>query len=472
MGQVRKIRTVGDPVLRKKAWPVRHINRSLETLIDDMLETMYMAEGVGLAAPQVGVSKRIIVIDVGEGPVELINPEIITTEGEGLGTEGCLSVPGKAGEVPRASRLRVSGLNREGKRVWYEAEGLFARVLQHEIDHLDGVLFIDRAERVWDVPPETELRIVFMGTPEFAVPILEKLVVKGCMVVAVVTRPDRPRGRGQRLRASPVKEAALRWNLPVLQPERPGDPSFLEELAGLRPDVIVTAAYGRILPPVLLELPARACLNVHPSLLPLYRGPAPVHRALMRGEECTGVSIMYMSEEMDAGDIVLQREMEIEPGEDRGNLEKRLAETGADLLLQALRLVAGEEVTRLPQEHKRATYAPALAAEEEEIRWARPAREVINIIRALAPSPGARTAVGSRWIKILRASVVPALEGRTEPGRVLEVRPREGFVVAAGEGAVLVEAVKPAGGKAMSAADYLNGNPLHAGDRLSGSSHP
>jgi len=465
-GRLLEIRTVGDPVLRRKAKPVRNVNRAVRALLDDMLATMYAADGVGLAAPQVGVSKRIIVIDVGDGPVEVINPEIVSAEGEESGTEGCLSVPGKAGEVRRAARVRVTGLDRTGRRVWHEAEGLFARAFQHEIDHLDGILFTDRADRVWDVPPETTLRIVFFGTPEFAVPVLEGLVAAGCRPVAVVTRPDRPRGRGLRTRPSPVKESALRLGLRVLEPERLKDPAFLEELAGLRPDVIVTVAYGRLVPPEVLALPRRGAYNVHPSLLPRYRGPAPVHRALLDGAERTGVTVIHMTEEMDAGDIVLQQEVPVAPEDDRGALEGRLAEVGTELLLRALRLVASGEAPRRRQDPAGVTYAPALTPADEVIDWTRPAGAIVNQVRALAPTPGARTSLAGRVLKILRAEAEDAAAAPAEPGTVVALRPGAGFVVAAGEGAVLVRRVKPAGGREMEAADFLNGHPLRPGDRL------
>ncbi len=497
-GRILEIRRVGDPVLRRRAKPVPRVTSSLRALVADMLATMYAADGVGLAAPQVGVSRRLIVVDVGEGPVVLFNPEVLHREGEELGTEGCLSVPGKAGEVKRAARVRVRGLDGEGRPVWHEAEGLFARALQHEVDHLDGILFVDRAERVWDVPPETNLRLVFFGTPGFGARVLEGLLAADCRVVAVVTRPDRPRGRGGKVLPSPVREAAERAGLPVLQPEGPGDAGFLEEVAALRPDVLVTAAYGRLLPPALLALPRLAALNVHPSLLPAYRGPAPVLRALLDGVERTGVTVMRMTEELDAGDVVLQREMEVGPEEDRGSLERRLAEEGARLLVQALRLLAGGELPARRQRAEEATYAPALRPEEERLDWAEPAVRVVNRVRALAPEPGAHTFFRGRRLQVLAASLAegpaPPAEGvspagaatgaataplapaagavaagdrrEAEPGEILEVRPGEGFTVAAGTGAVLVRVVKPEGGRAMTAAEFANGARLRAGERL------
>lgn len=462
-----EVLTVGNPTLRKKSNPVKKVNGAVRQLMDRMLATMYAADGVGLAAPQVGVSKRVIVIDIGEGPIALANPELLAREGEELGTEGCLSVPGKAGEVKRAKEVRVTGLDRDGQKVWLEGKDLLARAFQHEIDHLEGILFTDRAERVWDVPPETTLRIIFMGTPDFAVRILERLSEAGCHPLVVVTQPDRPRGRGLKPRPSPVKAVAEVRKYEVLEPETLRDPEVLEELAALRPDVIVVAAYGKLLPQQVLDIPKLGCLNVHPSLLPAYRGAAPMQWALMKGETETGVCIMHMARELDAGDVALHQTVPILPDDTYGSLSERLARVGAELLLRTLRLVAGGEVPRRPQDHARATYAPPLTREEERIPWDEPAARVVNRIRALSPRPGARTLAGGEVLKILRAKAVDGAAGAAGiPGMVVEVRPGEGFVVAAGEGRVLVEEVQPAGGRPMSAAAFLNGHPLQPGDRL------
>ncbi len=466
-----RIRTIGDDVLEKKARPVKHVNRSIRSLMDRMLATMYSAEGIGLAAPQVGVGKRVIVVDIGEGPIFLANPEILRAEGTEAGNEGCLSVPGKAGVVERYKSITVTGLDKDGHKVWIDATDLLARVFQHEIDHLDGVLFIEKATKVWDVPPETTLRIVFMGTPEFAVPILAGLLNRGCHVVAVVTQPDRPRGRGHAVRPSPVKGFALDNGIRVMEPTRLRDPEFLKEMADLRPDVIVTAAYGRLIPRELLDLPPMGCYNVHPSLLPAYRGAAPIHHALLRGDTRTGISIFRMTEELDAGDIIVQEETEIRPDEDRGSLEKRLAERSSEVLLKALRLVATGEAIPVAQDASKATYAPMISSADEAIDWQKDARTVVSQIRALAPAPGATTRLAGQPLKVLAASVWEGQAGDglnpdAAPGTVLAIVPREGFVVACGGGAVLVRQVKPAGRRAMQAADFLNGSPLQPGDRL------
>ncbi len=458
---MRPILTIGDPFLRRRARPVEKVTGAVRRLAEDLLATMYAHDGVGLAATQVGVDLRVMVVDAGEGPVVLVNPEILSSAGEEVGVEGCLSVPGLAGEVARAQEVRVRALDLQGETVWLEASGLLARVIQHEIDHLNGVLFVDRALRVWEIPPESRVRFIFFGTPEFSARVLEGLLAGEARPVAVVTRPDRPRGRGWKERPSPVKELALREGIEVWQPENLSSPAFLEEVRRAEPEVLVVAGYGAILPSALLALPPWGGLNLHPSLLPRYRGMAPVIRALMNGEKVTGVTVMRMTPRVDAGEIVMQEEVEIAPDDDREILERKLARVGTKLLLRALRLIArGEGLPAKPQDESRATYAPPLRPEEEWIDWTRPAREIVNLVRALSPAPGASAFLGSRRVKILRAELT---EGRGVPGEVLGVD-KEGFTIAAGEGAVRVLAVKPAGGRAMDAGAYLRGHRLLPGE--------
>lgn len=459
-----EIRRDPDPVLRKVAKPVRRVNRQVRDLLDDMLEAMRRARGVGLAAPQLGISRRVIVVDVGDGPVELINPEIVHVEGSETAVEGCLSVPGLVGDVPRYRKVRVSGLNRHGRQVWVEAEGLLARALQHEIDHLNGVLFLDRALEVREVMPAP--RVVFLGTGPFALPILEALHAE-CDLLAVVTRPDRPRGRGLRPGPTPVKERAGELGVEVLQPASLADGDFLARLGDLRPDYLVLADFGRILPPALLGL-GKAVVNVHPSLLPRWRGPAPIPRALMAGDEVTGVTTLHVSERVDAGDIILQKEIPISPEDTAGTLRARLAREGAELVLRTLHLLMKGEAPRLPQDEGRATYAAPLTPADEVLDWGRSAEEVANQVRALAPSPGARTRWGGRQLKVGRVRVVaaaPESPGDARPGQVVALT-GEGFLVACGRGAVEVLEVQPEGKRPMAAADFLRGYRLGVGEVL------
>lgn len=308
------------------------------------------------------------------------------------------------------------------------------------------------------------MRIVFLGTADFAVPSLYRLIMAGHDVALVVTQPDRPRGRGRRPGVSPVKEMAQRFGIPVYQPERIRAAEAVETICRVGAEVLVVVAYGQILPRQLLDCVPLGGINLHGSLLPAYRGAAPIQRAIMAGERVTGVTTMHMTEEMDAGDIILQRQCAI--GEDSyGELSQRLALLGADLLQETLDQLHWGTAPRVPQDASRATYAPPLQRGDERIDWRCPARDVVNRVRALSPAPGAVTRVGDSPLKILRARVVPGVTGRA-PGEVVEVVPGEGFVVQAGDEAVLVLEVQPAGRRRMPAADYLRGHRLPPGTRL------
>ncbi|MGB9660626.1 MAG: methionyl-tRNA formyltransferase [Moorellaceae bacterium] len=313
------------------------------------------------------------------------------------------------------------------------------------------------------------MRLIFMGTPQFAAISLKALLESRHEVVGVVTRPDRPRGRGQRVVFSPVKELALSRGLPILQPNDLKDPEFLDALAGLGAEVIVVVAFGRLLPPAVLHLPPLGCINLHASLLPRYRGAAPIQRAIINGEQETGVTTMYMVEQLDAGDIILQEPVAIRPEMTAGELHDILAAVGARLLVQTIDLIEAGMAPRHPQEEALATYAPPLLPEEEEISWEQEAERIVNLVRGLNPFPGAYTWWEGKRLKIYRARVVGKAEeagGRAVPGEVVAVRPQEGFVVQAGQGQVLVTEVQPPGKRIMAAAEYLRGYPLKVGERL------
>ncbi|WP_027356485.1 methionyl-tRNA formyltransferase [Desulfofundulus thermocisternus] len=310
------------------------------------------------------------------------------------------------------------------------------------------------------------MRVVFMGTPDFAVPALHALVNAGYPVVGVVTQPDRPRGRGGRIQPPPVKQAALRMGLPVLQPVRVRDDYFIEQLRELKPDIIVVAAYGQILPPSILYLPPRGCVNIHASLLPRYRGAAPIHRAIMNGERETGVTIMLMDEGLDTGDILLQQAVSIEETDNAGVLHDRLALLGAELLLKALQLLKQGNLRRRPQEDSLATYAPPLTREDEIINWERAARDLYNQIRGLDPWPGARTWWEGKVLKVWRVSIKG--EGNPVkgviPGQV--VTAGEEVLVATGKGYLSLQEVQLQGGRRLPIADFLRGHNLVPGTVL------
>lgn len=317
------------------------------------------------------------------------------------------------------------------------------------------------------------MRIVFLGTPEFAVPALEA-VLAASDVLAVVTRPDRPKGRGRRVEPPPVAAAAMQYGLDVLQPVSLRDPAFLRRLRELAPDLLVTVAFGRLIPPAVLEIAPLGGINLHPSLLPRYRGAAPIPRAIAAGETETGVTVLQMSEEMDAGDIILQRSILINPEDTTRTLEARLAREGADLLVEALRLLDTGKVTRRPQDPAQVTFAPKLSQAEGLISWSDPAPRIVNLVRAFDPWPVAYTLREGEQLKVWRATALadpPAPPGaRPAPGIVIRAAPVEGepLVVAAGEGSVAIHEVQPASGRRMSAAAYLRGHPLAPGTVLGG----
>lgn len=306
-----------------------------------------------------------------------------------------------------------------------------------------------------------------MGSAELACLSLEALARQpDFAVVAVVTQPDRPRGRELKLQASPVKEAAGRLGLPVLQPARAREEGFIAELRELRPDLIAVAAYGQILPKTILDLPRFGCLNVHTSLLPKYRGAAPIQWAILNGEPETGVTIMKMDAGLDTGDILTQAATPILAEDNAETLHDRLGQMGADLLLSTIRDHVAGKITPRAQPAVGASLARKLTKEDGRLDWNLAARELWNRIRALTPWPGAFTDVPSQpqphLLKIWRAEVA---EGRGAPGDVLEAG-KPGLVIACGTGTLRLQEVQREGGRRMSAADFLAGHPLKPGSKL------
>ena len=302
-------------------------------------------------------------------------------------------------------------------------------------------------------------RLIFMGTPQFALPSLEALISHGEEVLAVITQPDRPRGRGQRVTPSPVKELALSWKLPVLQPRSLKDPSLAQQLTALGPELIIVVAYGRLLTHELLAVPALSFLNVHASLLPAYRGAAPINWALIRGERETGVTIQWMVHELDAGPIFLQERVPVMEDDNFGALSGKLAERGAVLLVQALERLRRGEAVKEPQPQEGVTYAPPLSREMRRLNWQLPAREVAGWIRGLDPSPGAYALWRGEVLKLFAARVKKSAGGAAAPGTVLGLSSR-GLEIVCGQGSVLVQELQLAGHKRLTAPEFLRGHPL------------
>ncbi len=312
------------------------------------------------------------------------------------------------------------------------------------------------------------MNIVFMGTPDFAAASLEALLKSDDAVVSVVTQPDRPKGRGQILTPSPVKLLAQREKIPLLQPLKMKDSEFLQALAAWKPDLIVVTAFGRILPPAVLSLPPRGCINVHGSLLPKYRGAGPIQWAIINGERETGITTMLMDEGMDTGAMLLQEAIPITDDDTAGTLSPRLAELGGRLLVETIaRLKAGILVPK-PQDSLQATMAPLLKKEDGAIDWTLPARVLANRVRGLAPWPVAYTSVpgGDRWM-IWRAQALPG-PATKPPGVVMEVT-SEAIHVATGEGVLALLELQPANSRRMAVVQYVAGHPISAGLQLGGS---
>lgn len=309
------------------------------------------------------------------------------------------------------------------------------------------------------------LRVVFMGTPDFAVPCLDLLVAEGYQVVAVVTQPDRPKGRGQKLAQSPVKEAALAYNLPVLQPSKVKEADFQAELALLKPDLIVVVAFGQLLPKVLLDLPPLGCINVHASLLPQYRGAAPIHWSVINGESVTGVTTMHMDVGMDTGDMILKAEVPIAENETTGMIHDKLKERGAALLKETIQLLAAGTAPRTKQNHECATYASMLHREIEGIDWHGSAITIHNLVRGLNPWPGAYCSYQDKNLKTWQTRIYHSEEQGSQPGRVAKIT-GEGFVIETGQGMLEVLEVQPASKRRMSGKDFVCGYGIVVGDIL------
>ena len=303
------------------------------------------------------------------------------------------------------------------------------------------------------------MKILFMGTPEFAVPSLKALVKAGYEVCGVFTQPDKPKNRGMKLLPTPVKEYALTENIPVFQPEKLRDGSALDIIRGLEPELIVVAAYGRILPNDILEYPAKGCINVHSSLLPAYRGSAPINWAILNGDAQSGVTIMHMAEALDAGDIILQSATPIGADETAEELYSRLADMGAELLIDAVKEIEAGTAERTAQEESKVTLAPMLSRELSPMDWTKTAQQLHDQVRGLIPWPMAVTELDGVRCKVWRSAVCNETTQK-EAGKILQAD-KKGLKVACGGGTVLeLKEIQPDGKKRMQASAFLMGHPI------------
>jgi methionyl-tRNA formyltransferase len=308
------------------------------------------------------------------------------------------------------------------------------------------------------------MRVIFMGTPSLAVSIMRAIHENNHEIIAIVTQPDRPRGRGRQIGISPVKELAMGLRLPIIQPETTKDKVFIGEVKRMFPDLIVVAAYGLMLTKDLLDIPPLGCINVHASLLPKYRGAAPIQWAIANGERRTGITIIKMDEGMDTGDILLAQEVQIGDDDTAQSLHDTLAQVGAKLIIKAMDRLNRGTLRPIPQYHREATYAPLLKKEDGLIDWSKDARDIFNRIRGFSPWPGAFTHLRGLRLKIVSAKIITG-EGRERAGRVVQAGP-EGVMVATGKGYLLIKEVQLEGRKRMSAGEFIIGNEIPPGTKM------
>lgn len=303
-----------------------------------------------------------------------------------------------------------------------------------------------------------------MGSPLFACPSLEALAGSSHEVIRVVTQPDRPAGRGRALRPPPVKELAEKLGIQVIQPAKVKTEEFINRMQAINPDIFVVVAYGKILPQSLLDVPKHGSINVHASLLPKYRGAAPVTWAIINGDEITGITTMLMDAGMDTGDILLKREEDIQPDDTAGSLYERLAEVGAELAAETLEKLEAGKITPIKQDDSLAQKAPLLKKSDGCVEWNLPALKIHNHIRGMNPWPGAYTFMSEKTVKLHVSNVADGLEAdeSSKPGQVLEAGKR-GIVVATGDGAIIITELQAAGGKRMTASEFLKGHKLEPG---------
>ncbi len=308
------------------------------------------------------------------------------------------------------------------------------------------------------------MKIIYMGTPEFAVLPLRRLIQDGFEICAAVTQPDRPKGRGMKLAPPPVKEYAAANQIPVYQPETLKNNELLHILEKHIPDLIVVVAYGKILPKYILDFPRLGCVNLHASLLPKYRGAAPIHHAVINGDSITGVSTMFMAEGMDTGDVINSAECEISDSDTTESMFERLSVLGAELLSETAAAIEKGELTRTPQDESRATYAPMIKKENCRINWNKSAKEIVNLIRGCYSAPIAYTYTGDIRIRVYKA--VPGGESKAEAGKIINIDDA-GMEVACGDGnSLLIEELQFAGSRRMTPIEYIRGNRNITGENL------
>ena len=386
-----------NPIWKQKFANVAKITPEVKQLVRDMKETLELTSAVGLGAPQIGRSIRLFIVNYGKLNEVFINPKInrYGKETDSI-EEGCLSVPGVRGSVNRPTEIEVEYLDLKGRKKKAVLKGYYARIVQHEYDHLSSTFYVNRIIDKSKIYTYKPIKIVYFGTPEFGAIILKTLygqqLVGEYDIQLVVTSPDAPAGRGKELTSSNVKQMANQFKIPVETPiYLKNNRGFITKLKALAPDFLVLASYGKIIPKEILDIPTKGAVNVHPSLLPKYRGPSPISVAILNGEKYTGVTLMKMSEKMDEGDILASAKLKISKNDTTESLSNKLAKLGRKLIHHVLHLAANNKINPQPQNHKKATYTKMLRKEDGYINWNKPPKNLDSMIRAYYPWPGVWT---------------------------------------------------------------------------------
>lgn len=434
---IRQIVLADQAVIRRKLKPVTSFDKDLGTLIQDLLDTMIFANGAGLAANQIGIDAKVFVTGIGPKPQVFINPKLkILSSKSSLLEEGCLSVPGYRGPVKRSPEVEVTYDDAKGRRRRLKAAGYLARVLQHEVDHLEGKLYLDRITDKSQIEKVIPTKIAFFGSGNFAVPILISLVglnwTFDFQTVGVVTQPARPAGRKKELRETPIALTAQHFGLPILTPDKL-DQNFLDALKKWQVDLIVLADYGKILPANLLGLPKLGALNIHPSLLPKYRGATPIQQTILNGDTESGVTLIKMSPVVDAGGILGQYKLKVGTKSTYTSLLESMSQLGAMVIRDLLPYYVSGELKPKPQLKKGLALAPKLPPDLGQIESGDTPQDIDRKVRALNPWPGVYTIWKGKRIKIIAAH----LEG----------------------GELILDRLQIEGGKEMSWQEFKNGYP-------------
>lgn len=409
-----KVRVIYDPILRTKVAPVTVFDQALKNEAAEMIEIMKSHDGLGLAANQVGLNKQFFVCgyrrqskddELPEIPfMAIVNPTVtkISKEKETM-TEGCLSLPGLELPVERSAGITLQAQNLEGEKVSLKAKGFLARLFQHETDHLNGVLFTDHVKGHKKLEDYKFAKIVFCGSDDFSAQILGGLIDNGLTVISAITETAKPSGRGGNLKETIVNDLAKQNGIAVFQPATKDE--LTQIIEQIKPDLLILASYGKILPASALTLPRYGCLNVHPSLLPKYRGATPIQTAILNGEHETGVTIMSMAPQVDAGGIISQEKLAIESSDNAVSLRQKLAIKGAQLLVKTIPAYLSGQAKITSQNESEVTKTTKLTKEMGEIDWSKPAEQIDREIRAFAPWPGSYTELAGQRLKILEAEL-------------------------------------------------------------------